>query len=183
MAEHTSKKKLHSFSKNERLCNFSLKKLLFEQGNQFSEYPFRVFWKVIDTNLEEVFFSKSPESYLGNKESQNDLLKTQNPSFPFKKIPANAVFTSPAKCLTGVSSKVHKSAVQRNKIKRLIKEAYRHNKQSFYSFLNGQKCFCMIGIIYTAKPVLPYRDIEAKIVVSLQKVVQKISEQQGTCDY
>ncbi len=181
MAEHTSKQKLHSFSKDERLCNFTLKKILFEQGNQFAEHPFRIFWKTIDTNLEILFFQKNPLLYHGNKDLQSDLIKTQNPSFPFKKVPANALFTSPAKCLAGVSSKVHKSAVQRNNIKRLIKETYRHNKQSFYSFLNEQNCFCIIGIIYTAKSVLPYRDIEAKIIVSLQKIVHKISEQQGTC--
>lgn len=182
MAEHTLKQKLHSFSKDERLCNFTLKKILFEQGEHFKEHPFRIIWKIIDPNLENVFFPESPLSFMGNKEMQNDFLKVQNPSFPFKNIPANAVFSSPAKCLAGVSSKVHKSAVQRNKIKRLIKEAYRNNKQSFYSFLNERNCFCIIGIIYTTKTVLPYREIEAKIVVSLQKIVQKISEQQGTCD-
>ena len=182
MATHTSKQKLHSFSKNERLCNFTLKKILFEEGEQFGEHPFRVFWKIIDPNLEEVLFPKNQVLYQGNKDLQNDFLKIQNPSFPLKKIPANAVFKSPAKCLAGVSSKVHKSAVERNKIKRLIKEAYRHNKQSFYSFLNEQNCFCIIGIIYTAKPALPYLEIEAKIIVSLQKIVQKISEQKGTCD-
>ncbi|MBW6478078.1 MAG: ribonuclease P protein component [Bacteroidales bacterium] len=182
MAEHSSKQKLHSFSKDERLCNFTLKKILFNRGEQFGEHPFRVYWKIINPNLEEVFFGEGPVSFLGNKEMQNDLLKIQNPSFPLKKIPANAVFSSPAKCLTGVSSKVHKSAVQRNKIKRLIKEAYRNNKQSFYSFLSERNCFCIIGIIYIARPVLSYQDIEAKIVVSLQKIVQKISEQQGTCD-
>jgi ribonuclease P protein component len=182
MAEHTSKQKLHSFSKSERLCNFTLKKILFEQGEHFGEPPFRIFWKIIGPNLENLFFPESPLSYIGNKEMQSDILKVQNPSFPFKKIPVNAVFYQPAKCLTGVSSKIHKSAVQRNKIKRLIKEAYRNNKQNFYSFLNERNYFCIIGIIYTVKPVLPYREIEAKIVVSLQKIVQKISEQQGTCD-
>ncbi len=182
MAEHSSKQKLHSFSKDERLCNFTLKKILFNQGEQFGEYPFRVYWKVINPNLEEVFFRESLVSFLGDKEIRNDFLKTQNPSFPFKKIPANAVFKSPAKCLTGVSSKVHKSAVQRNKIKRLIKEGYRNNKQTFYSFLNERNCLCIIGFIYTAKTLMPLRDLEAKIVVSLQKIVEKISEQQGTCE-
>ncbi len=182
MAQHAKKLELNSFSKEERLCNFTLKKLLFEQGNQFHEYPFRVFWKIIDQNLEKVFFTGSPYHFSGLAELQNPIQRLQNPSYPQRKIPGNAYFHQPAKCLTGVPAKQHKSAVKRNRIKRLVKEAYRNNKQEFYTFLNEQNCFCLLGIIYTAQPILSYPDMEAKIIVSLQKLVQKISQQPGSCD-
>ncbi|MFN2395275.1 MAG: ribonuclease P protein component [Bacteroidales bacterium] len=182
MAHHAKKIKLNSFSKEERLCNFTLKKLLFEQGNQFQEYPFKIFWKIIDQNLEKVFFAGSPFFYSGDDELQNPMQKLQNPSYPKRKIPGNAYFHQPVKCLTGVSAKQHKSAVKRNRIKRLVKEAYRNNKHELYTFLNEQNCFCILGIIYTANPILSYPDIEAKIIVSLQKLVQKISQQPESCD-
>ena len=108
MAYHAKQIKLNGLSKEERLCNFTLKKLLFEQGNQFHEYPFRIFWKIIDRNLEEIFFAGSPYFYAGYAELQNPIQKLQNPSFPQRKIPENAYFHQPAKCLTGVSSKQNK---------------------------------------------------------------------------
>jgi ribonuclease P protein component len=182
MAHPAKQMKLNSLSKEERLCNFTLKKLLFEQGNQFQEYPFRIFWKTIDPNLEKIFFAGSPYFFNGLDKLQNPIQKLQNPSFPQRKIPANAYFLQPAKCLTGVPAKQHKSAVKRNRIRRLVKEAYRNNKQELYTFLNEKNCFCILGIIYTAKPVLSYPDIEAKIIVSLQKLFQKISQQPESCD-
>jgi len=182
MAINAPKGKLHGFSKTERLCNFALKNLLFENGEQFSEHPLRVYWKVIDTNLEKLFFEKNKTVFEGNTQKPNEIRVRQNPSYPLKKVPENALFHYPAKCLVGVSSKVHKSAVLRNKIKRLVKEAYRNNKQNFYSFLNESNVFCILGIIYTGKPIYTYREVEEKIIVSLHKLEKKISEYKHTCD-
>ncbi len=179
MAQNQAKKKLHGFSKNERLCNFSLKNILFNQGASFHAYPFRIYWKEIDSNLEKVFFSKSITSYEGVQVNEQTHRNLQNPSWPYKKIPANAIFSQQAQCLIGVSAKVHKSAVVRNHLKRLIREAYRQNKNPFYSFLKNRKGLCLLGIVYTARPALAYDDIEPKIVVSLQKIMQRISQQQN----
>ncbi len=179
MANNQANKKLHGLSKNERLCNFSLKTLLFQQGNTFQQYPFKVFWKSIDKNMETLFFQKSVTDYVGNAEQLPALLHEQNPSFPYRKVPDNGLFFYPAKCLFGVSSKVHKSAVIRNNLKRLTKESYRQNKVPFYSFLEGINTYCLLAVIYTAKPILSYAEIEEKIIVSLQKIQQKIIEKQN----
>lgn len=178
MANTEARKKLHCLTKSERLCNFSFKNLLFKEGNSFNVFPFKVFWKLIDTNVESIFFGKSITEFGGVV--SNHPFRLQNPSYPFKKVPPNALFTHPAKCLFGVSSKVHKSAVDRNHLKRLLKESYRQNKVPFYAFLEGTGCWCLLAIIYTAKPALPYHDIEAKIIVSLQKLQEKIIEHQNS---
>lgn len=178
MANTEARKKLHGLSKSERLCNFSFKNLLFKEGNSFNVYPFKIFWKLIDTNLEPIFFGKSVTEYQGI--AANNPFHQQNPSYPFKRVPSNALFYNPAKCLFGVSSKVHKLAVDRNHLKRLLKESYRQNKAPFYAFVEGTGSWCLLAIIYTAKPVLPYHDIEAKIIVSLQKLQEKIIEYQNS---
>lgn len=170
----TAGKKLHSISKSERLCNFTFKNILFEKGNVIQAYPLKVFWTTLDANLEPVFFSKSINEYLGAPETLSAWKARQNPSFPGKKIPANAFFTHPAKVMFGVSKKVQKKATDRNHLKRLIKEAYRQNKAPLYTFFEQLNQWCLIAIIYTAKPIVSYHEIETKIIVSLQKIQQQI---------
>lgn len=178
MANQQANKKLHGFSKSERLCNFTFKKLLFNQGETFQQYPFKIFWKTLDFNLEKIFFSKSVTQYSVLMEMDEHTGNDQNPSFPHKIIPRNALFSHPAQCLVGVSTKAHKSAAMRNHLKRLMRESYRQNKAPFYSFLTNSNKLCLVGIIYTAGQPMEYQEIESKIIVSLQKIEKKITEQQ-----
>ncbi|MFW6227497.1 MAG: ribonuclease P protein component [Bacteroidota bacterium] len=176
MAIPKASKKLYGFSKSERLCNFTLKRTLFNQGETFFHYPFKIFWKVIDPNLENLFFKKSVTTF--STATPEKTLYPQNPSYPHKKVPRNALFSHPAQCLVGVSAKTHKSAVMRIHLKRLIRESYRQNKAPFYSFLRNNNQLCLLAIIYTSGEALEYRDIESKIIVSLQKIQKKITEQE-----
>jgi ribonuclease P protein component len=76
------------------------------------------------------------------------------------KIPVRAAFSAP--------SKVFKRAVDRNLIKRQMREAYRKNKAELFDVaLNGQ-AECLLMFIYTGRTKLPYSEIESKIVVILQ---------------
>jgi ribonuclease P protein component len=67
-----------------------------------------------------------------------------------------------------------KKAVDRNKLKRRIREAYRKNKQeSLYSKL-GEKKLCMM-IVYIAKEKLDYNTIELKVKECLQRLTNTIN--------
>ncbi len=179
MAKISANLKLHGFSKRERLCNFSLKDLLFDRGNTFHSYPFKVYWKLIDINLEKVFFKNSLEYFDAPQSNLPQWKKLQNPSYPFKKIPENAFFTHPAQCLVGVPAKIHKKAVVRNHLKRLTREAYRKNKISMYTFVQQIDCFLLVAFIYTARPILSSKEIEQKIIVSLQRIQENFLIQQN----
>lgn len=63
------------------------------------------------------------------------------------------------------SSRNFKKAVDRNKIKRRIREAYRLNK----TFLDETPKL-LIGFVYTAKELLDYIQIEKAVVKSLEKL-------------
>ena len=62
--------------------------------------------------------------------------------YPFKVIWLTTEFEDqvPAKILFAVAKKRHKKAVARNKIKRLLRESYRINKEKYiYEFLRNKK--------------------------------------------
>lgn len=65
--------------------------------------------------------------------------------------------------LISVPKKLHKTAVSRNKIKRRVREAYRLNKHQ----LNPHSANSLfIAYIYVSKEVLPFTDIQTKLIQS-----------------
>ncbi len=71
-----------------------------------------------------------------------------------------------------VPRKVFKRAVKRNLIKRRIREAYRRNKTILVEPLREKGVRLDLIFIYTRPEILPYRDIEEKIILSLRKILE-----------
>jgi len=70
----------------------------------------------------------------------------------------------PARVAIAVPKKKFKKAVQRNRIKRRIREAYRLSKNEiWYPVLRKAGRHANIMIIYTAREILPYRRIESSL--------------------
>ncbi len=81
----------------------------------------------------------------------------------------------PAQVLIVVSKKYHPKAVKRNYIKRMIREAYRKNKSILYDVLKKESLQMALMINYTEQEILPYKKIEGKIILTLQRL-RKIQE-------
>ncbi len=79
---------------------------------------------------------------------------------------------TPAQVAFTVSRKLFRSAVRRNRIKRLIREAYRLNKHLLYSLLAGQKISCVI--VYVGRHEEPYSLIEKSMKISLKKIANNL---------
>jgi len=147
---------MYTFRKNERLSNYRLKSLLFDKGDSFYHYPFRVIFLLV------------------RREDADTLL-------PLKQYPAmSETFQFPAKCLVAVSGKRVKKANKRNRIKRLTKEAYRKNKIPLYSLLEEKGMVCLLGLIYTAKHPISYEEVEKSLASIMATFQEKISEQSGS---
>ncbi|HEY4797449.1 MAG TPA: ribonuclease P protein component [Bacteroidia bacterium] len=73
-----------------------------------------------------------------------------------------------------VPKKLFSKSVERNKLKRRIREAYRRNKHEFYEFLKKKNLTVDMIVIYTAKAESSYSEIEQKMIVSLQKLIALI---------
>jgi ribonuclease P protein component len=67
------------------------------------------------------------------------------------------------------SKRIFKTAVQRNRLKRQMREAYRLHKQAFYEQLQPHHKHISLMITYIAKEPLPYAEIDA----GMKKLIRK----------
>jgi ribonuclease P protein component len=119
-----------TFTREERLNKETWIKALFERGNAFKIYPFRVLH-----------------------------LRHPEPRYPFNQV------------LISVSIRNFKRAVDRNLIKRRIREAYRLRKDVFQS---DQKL--LIALIYNSRAIEPFD----KIKESVLKIFESIRKSNGS---
>lgn len=80
----------------------------------------------------------------------------------------------------GVSAKHFKKAVDRNRIKRVTREAYRLQKLSLQEIVN-EKCICLhVFFNYTGKELPLFKDVIEKVAVALNKLIKIVIENSAT---
>lgn len=80
---------------------------------------------------------------------------------------------TPVQVLISVSSKNFKKAVDRNRIKRLIREAYRLNKFVLYDSLNKKNKQVAFAILYTSKTIESFDLIQQRLIAALNKLAEE----------
>jgi len=70
----------------------------------------------------------------------------------------------------GVSTKNFKRAVDRNRIKRLIRESYRLQKPIFSIKIKASNQHLNVFIVYTGKELPDYKLVYDKVAIALQKI-------------
>ncbi|MGI9532085.1 ribonuclease P protein component [Lutimonas sp.] len=97
--------------------------------------------------------------------------------FPLKMVYLENDHESPFKVQAGVSvsKRNFKSAVDRNRIKRLMRESYRKNKYLIYNDDDTKKHILMF--IYQGKKELSYDELEKKMNELIHKFLQKQKSQ------
>lgn len=96
--------------------------------------------------------------------------------FPFKVfyLRLEEAESYPAKVLISVSKHNFKHAVDRNHIKRLIREAYRKNKYLLCPEQIGENCpkTWVVGLVYTGNTISEYKEVEKKIILILHELLK-----------
>ena len=82
--------------------------------------------------------------------------------------------TEEASVLVSVPKKRFKRAVKRNRLKRIMREAYRLNKQVIIDKLKEKQLQLHVAFNYVSDDELDYATIEKKMKISLQRLIDKI---------
>ena len=104
----------------------------------------------------------------------NDKIKFTE--FPFMVIAKESVNDNqkfPAQMMVSVSKRKIRLAVNRNLMKRRMKEAYRLHKNDFYKALKSQNKELILCFIFLGNKPVPYESIEQKIIVLLNRLTEQ----------
>jgi len=122
---------MNTLPKTESLKSKKLIRLLFESGKSEFVYPYKIVYRVLESNEKQA-----------------------------------------ALVLISVGKKKIKTAVGRNRIKRLFREAYRKNKHPLLKVLEEQKIHIALGFVYIGDPKADYPFIEEKTKAALSHLSQ-----------
>ena len=98
--------------------------------------------------------------------------------FPFRLvwIEAKLPVDYPAQMAFSVSKRSFKHAVDRNKLKRRMREAYRKNKFTVYDLAQSLNKQYALMLIYTGRKMVDYTEVENKLTLTLNKFTIKCNE-------
>lgn len=83
---------------------------------------------------------------------------------------------APAQLLISVPKKKFKLATDRNRIKRMIREAYRLNKNELVSELKSNGKQIQFAIIFTGHELPVFKPMQEKIIVILQRLMSEVKK-------
>lgn len=115
---------------------------------------------------------------LKSRKAINQLFSGQSPSFaqyPVRLIyrQNQEVAETPVRMTVSVPKRKFRKAVDRNRIRRQVREAWRLNKHRLYSRLPADKGGFDLIILYIAKEQLPYAQIEQAVQVMIRRFLKK----------
>ena len=149
----------HSLSKNERLKSYKRIRLLFAEGEKLRVNPLLVYYRV--------------ESKVEGVEVAPSSLVPFSPSL----VPSPS---SPLQMGVSVSSKYFKRAVDRNLLKRRIREAYRKQKSTLKQLLEEKGIKVDVFFVYIEADIIDYETIYQSMTIALKTLIQKINSQLPT---
>jgi len=76
----------------------------------------------------------------------------------------------------GVSSRHFKKAVHRNRIKRLLREAYRTEKQPLHAYLNNNEKQLVLFLLFIDKELPQYAVLKEKMKWCIQRLIHVLNE-------
>src|SRR4051812_32311059 len=82
----------------------------------------------------------------------------------------------PVKVGVGASGKYFKKAVDRNRIKRLLREAYRTEKLLLHQYLQEHNQHIVVFLLYIDKILPDYTSLKTKMPLILERIIKLLNE-------
>ena len=97
-------------------------------------------------------------------------------AFPLRLIwiPIEEDIAAPVQFALSVPKRNFKKAVDRNRIRRQVREAYRTNKSNLYERLDGVSTPYGLMVLFTGREAVPYDVIERKMVYLLKRFANQV---------
>jgi ribonuclease P protein component len=148
----------HTLSKTERLKSYKRIRILFAQGQKFKVFPLVVYYLLRDENVEEV-------------EGGLERLREVNP------VERVEVVEGLLQMGVSVGKRHFKRAVDRNLLKRRIREAYRKQKLELKEILMASGISMDIFFVYSNARISDYKEIELAMQQGLTILLEKVKKQ------
>lgn len=145
--------------------------------------------KNILVTLPKCFFMHQPNSFVKNERLCSRILieKLFKGSKSFLVYPVKVVYMelseeeserseTPLQVLITVSKKKFKRAAQRNRIKRLMREAYRTNKSELTDLLSKNEQKIVLGLIFIGDAIPEFGYLKSKIISIMKRLKQEFSQ-------
>ncbi|HVU54175.1 MAG TPA: ribonuclease P protein component [Puia sp.] len=148
-----------TLGKDQRLKSRKRIERIFREGKSFNVFPYRVYYMLEDT-------APAPASLAGPA--------------GVKTLPSGPARTAGIKPLSslqagfGAGSRHFKKAVDRNRIKRMTREAYRLQKGALGQVVEQRKLSLSVFFVYTGKELPDYRLVSTRIGVALEKIEKEL---------
>ena len=151
----------NTFGKKNHLKSRKHTEQLFASGKSFFVHPIKVFWRLPDGGEE----LQKPTA-----NRQDTITEATDSHGPYSE-----------KVLVGVSASKRnfKKATDRNRVKRLLREAYRTNQQGLVASANSQSGQLHVFFIYVDKTLPTFALVEEKMLACLKKLQKILGEKRN----
>jgi ribonuclease P protein component len=152
----------YTWIKAEKLKSRKRIEWVFKEGKSLSVFPFKVFYLFVHPP------AATAQPIAATSSATHPIATASSVPLPHQAPPA------PPQAGFGAGSRHFKKAVDRNRIKRLSREAYRLQKQPLMDALAEKERSMALFFIYTGKELPDHGTVKAKIGVLLQKLIKEV---------
>ena len=162
----------YTFGKAEKLKSRKQIDALFAGGKSFFIFPFKVFYQIQDAGYK---ISDTGSENAGNLPVEQLVSNIQFPASGNQQ-PASDLQVAPQIGVTA-SSRNFKHAADRNRIKRLMREGYRLNKNALLELTTAQQKQLYVFFVFVDKTLPTFALVEEKMKACIKKLRKQLEEQ------